>query len=152
MKPEHRLTLFPPSADVLTGQFRAPTRAETEAWIHVHLAKWSLINRVQYSGSIMTIQTSTDQMSIDFNVPLAQSQISYDGDQPRLFLVFDGYAVKQRPAKAASESNTLYDDHLVLDMATKVSAADMNRLANGFQTLANHWATASGGANALFGT
>lgn len=152
MKPEHRITLFPPSADVLAAQFRTPTRDETEAWLHIHLAKWSLINRVQYEDARMTIRTNTDQICIDFRFPMTQFHVSMDEERPQLVLFFEGFAVKQRPAKAASEANTLFDDHLVIRMATDVSEQDMKRLGRAFQTLSNHWATTSLGNTALFGT
>ena len=152
MKPEHRVTLFPPSTDILAGTFRAPTVAETEAWLRVHLAKWSLVNRVQYENETMSIRTSSDDISIDFRFPLKQFHISREGDMPSLILFFEGFAVKQRPAKSASETNTLFDDSLVVQMATDVSDTDLNRLGHAFQAFSNEWAHASLGNTQLFGT
>ncbi len=152
MRSEHRITLFPPSADIVAAQFRAPTREETEAWLHVHLAKWSLVNRVQYDRENMIIRTSADQICIDFRFPLKRFQVSSNGKTPQLYLFFEGFAVKHRPANAASEANTVFDDHLVIDMATDVSDANMSRLGQAFQSLSGHWAHASLGNTELFGT
>ena len=152
MKPEHRVTLFPPSTDVITGTIRIPALSETEAWLRVHLAKWSLVNRVQYENEIMSIRTSSDHISIDFRFPLKQFHISHDGDKPSLILFSEGFAVKQRPAKSASEASTLFDDSLTIQMATDVSDADLNRLGHAFQALSNEWAHASLGNTRLFGT
>ena len=152
MKPEHRLTLFPPTADVLTAQFHTPTRDETESWLRVHLAKWSLVNRVQYDDALMAIHTNTAQISIDFRFPMAHFHVSTEDDLPKLILFFEGFAVKERPPRAASETTTLFDDHLVIPMATPVPDTDMKRLGHAFQSWSNHWANASLGNTALFGT
>ncbi len=152
MKPEHRVTLFPPSADLLSAENRTPSLDETEAWLHVHLAKWSLVNRIQHDHALMTIRMNTEQICIDFRFPLSHFHVSTEDKHPSLILFFDGFAVKQRPAKAASEANTVYDDHVTLPMATDVSETDMLRLGNAFQTLSQHFAHASLGNTELFGT
>lgn len=152
MKPEHRVTLFPPSADILSADVRVPSLDETEAWLHVHLAKWSLVNRIQHDHALMTIRTNTEQICIDFRFPLSHFHVSSEGEHPSLILFFEGFAVKQRPAKATSEANTVYDDHVTLEMATDVSDMDMHRLGNAFQTLSLHFAHASLGNRELFGT